>query len=1691
MHGTDPPLGSTYLDLLAQRARTSTDQLALAFLDDGKTVSEQLHFGELDRQARALAERLGRDAEPGERALLLYPPGLDFAVAFFGCLYAGLIAVPAYPPQSHRKTARLHSILRDAEARLALSTDRLLGTSLAELAASQAETDLVWIATDRDGDVDPATGSKPWAPPPGIGPDTLAFLQYTSGSTGDPKGVMISHANLLYNQRMLTAGFGTHPGSVLVSWLPLFHDMGLIGKLLHAIYVGVPCYLMSPMTFLKRPHLWLQAISRYRGTLSGAPNFAFDLCARRFDESQVEDLDLSCWEVAYNASEPIHPATLHRFAETFAPHGFRPEALYPCYGLAEATVMVSGGDKLAGPKVDPAIDRVACGRTVLEQEIRIVDPQERAALDDGKIGEIWVHGPHVARGYWRRPEASRETFGGRILGEEDDRAYLRTGDLGYLKEGELYLTGRLKEILILHGINYYPQDLEITAEAAHPALRSHGGAAFSIEADDEERAVLVQEIERSHQKEDPEPIFQAIRRAIQEEHEIRLDAIVLIKSGSLEKTSSGKIQRRACRQAFLDHELRVVAEWRDQETREYQAQMDRREAREELQILEYELRRERLRKYLRLRIAYILGLPTTQISNQRPLSYLGVDSLSSIELLSSIEDVLHVHLPLSVLLDDATVPGICDRILLELSNDNICFGEGDPIAASCATPEGEPLPLSHGQKAMWFLHKLAPDSTAYNVEFVARIESVPQVGGLQRALSALVERHPSLRTIFREDNGEPRQIVLAHQDMSLDRTDVKGWSSEAVRSAVADQIRKPFDLERGPVFRAHLFTLSPANHILVLTAHHIVIDLWSIGLLLNELRHFYALETQDRQSDLLEVAGAVSPELENPAHYLEFVRWQQNLLAGPQGERLWDYWKHRLRGELPTLELPTDRTRPTAQTWNGASRGFTIDPGSALRLEHQSRSGGATMYHILLTAFFTLLYRYSHQKDILIGTPATGRNRSRFQQLVGYCVNPVPLRAEISGNPSFKTFLDRIRRTALEALDHQDLPFSLLVERLQPARDPSYTPIFQTMFLMQKPHQIPEAGAFVLGHGEARMYLGGLMLSPYPAPQPVALFDLSMTLVPVGDSLHGSLQYNTDLFDEATIQRMVNHYGNLLAEIGADGDRSIETLAILTEVEREQLLRAWNRTDMALPEVGNLAVLLEEQAHRTPDTIAVVFADRALTYGALDAAAEALAGRLLDLELGPEDRVGLALRRSAEMLVAMVASLKAGTAYVPLDLDFPADRLSFMISDAEVGVVLVDDPADGAPDPALAAIELGDRPILPVIDSRRGGASGASGASRPSSSRRSAEDPARMAYILYTSGSTGRPKGVQISHAALINLLLSVGRQPGLGEHDVLLALATISFDIAGVELFLPLLRGARVEVAARADAADALRLAALLKERRVSILQATPPTWRLLAESGWSGDPHLKALCTGEAMPPDLAARLGGLCASLWNLYGPTETTIFSTLRRITRRPHTSSVPIGRPVANTQIYILDRHLQPVPVGVLGELYIGGRGLTRGYLGRPGLSAEKLIPHPFSERGGERLYRTGDLARYLPDGDLEFTGRIDHQIKLRGFRIELGEIEAGLRDLPEIADAAAAVREVSPGDPRLIAYFTSKSGEEISAHGLRAALAAKLPDYMVPSSFIALEAFPLTPSGKLDRKALPTPVRSRSDLASTFAAPKS
>ncbi|MDF1754990.1 MAG: amino acid adenylation domain-containing protein [Verrucomicrobiales bacterium] len=1053
-------------------------------------------------------------------------------------------------------------------------------------------------------------------------------------------------------------------------------------------------------------------------------------------------------------------------------------------------------------------------------------------------------------------------------------------------------------------------------------------------------------------------------------------------------------------------------------------------------------------------VGAVLGTDASRLDKDTPLTNLGLDSLMAIELVNRIEDKLGMSMPMGSVLNgpnirDLSIP-VLEKLIESGGSGSASGGTGSsldlvPFEATGEMPEV--FPLSEGQKALWFLNRLAPDSSAYNLVFSGKFRPLLDHEAMKKAFALLFERHPMFDVSFTTRNGEPVQVLQHNRAFDFREHDCSNLNDSQLKNLITEHANRPFNLERGPVVRLELFRTSDDAHIALLSMHHIVSDAWSVAVMMQDLIEYY-----------FSFKAGKTPKLEaQKASFADYVNWEIAHLASESGDRMLDYWKEHMAGAPPVIDLPTDRPRPTVQTFNGATYGFQLDEALTESVEELSKSSNATLFTTLLSAYEILLHRYCQQDDLVVGVPLAGRSQQELQSLVGYFINPVPVRSTVDDDPSVTEFLTRNRDSVNGALENQHYPMSRLVEKLNVPRDPGRSPLFQVSFSMERIPGIDEQGiaVFLIGQGGHTFHIGDLSMETIDLTTRQAQFEITLVVEEAGGNLFGCWQYNRDLFDEETIAELSKLYEQVLRAMVATPDAKLSEIQLLDKSEESKVLLEWNDTAADYDRDALLHELVAESASKRDEDTAVIFGDTHITYGQLNRKANGVAKNLTDNGLKVGDNVAVMVERSPEMIAALLGVMKAGGTYIPLDPEFPIERLEMMLADAAPHSVIVSKATSN--NTALGKLKVVN---IDKIEAT---------ADAPKVTGVTAKS---LAYIIYTSGSTGTPKGVEIPHRAAVNFLTSMLEKPGLTSEDKLLAVTTLSFDISLLEMFLPLIAGATVVIAGADDVKDGRRLANLINEEDITVMQATPATWQMLLDSGWEGQSELRAFCGGEALNRNLANTLVNSAKEVWNLYGPTETTVWSTVEKISES--NDSVSIGRPIANTRVYLLDANHNPVPAGFTGELWIGGDGLARGYRNRPELTAEAFQKITI---GGEtqRLYRTGDLARWNREGNLECLGRVDFQVKVRGVRIELGDIEAQMEEYAGIKSAVVTKREDLPSGEGLVGYFIPTGGKKVDNSELRTFLSEKLPASYVPAYFHEMSEFPLTPNLKTDRKRLPSP----------------
>jgi natural product biosynthesis luciferase-like monooxygenase protein len=2006
----------TIPDLLSLRACEQPNAIAYSYLDNGEDEAARISYADLEQRSLAVAELLCAYAKPGDRVVLIYPPGLEFLDAFFGCLFARIVAVPLHSPRPGRHNDRLAAIITNADAKLVLTTRDLL-PKVQQTMRDQTDAPLLEILTTDDLDL--REHREPHSET--ILEEHLAFLQYTSGSTSAPKGVMVSHGNLLANQRMIHQTFQGTKDSIVLGWLPLYHDMGLIGNVLQTLWMGSRCILMSPASFLQRPAHWLESISRYRATISGGPDFAYRLCTEKITGELSSTLDLSCWTVAFNGSEPIRPGTMERFAERFAPCGFSRSAFVPCYGLAEATLLVSGkpageppvlyrydADKLRGNLA--VQDEQLAGNHLLAGsgsvaeglQVEIVDPETSTPAAFGHVGEIWVAGPSVALGYWRNDQATKEAFRARTT--ISSASFLRTGDLGFRLGDELFVTGRLKDLIIVRGQNHYPQDLESTAATSDPVLATSIGAAFSVESDSGSPVVLAQEVPRQIvSSEELLRLERAIRKAVGEQEGITLERVALVKFGSIPRTTSGKVRRRACRDMYLAGNLE---------------ELNRADGQQPTFDIEATASTETQGATRLLAFCQLAGemaqIKPEKIDPGHSLLALGLDSLMMTNLRFQIEE----RLALSVSLEHMLAGKSLGELAAEAQDTlrNLPRVEQNTTASASSTEE---FPLSMGQRAIWFLHLLSPDSPAYNLFSASRSNRPFDIPVLREAFQVLTDRHSLLRSLVVNLEDGPVHRLLPDYEVDFTLMEGADWNDATLHEYLRKEANRTFNPSEKPPFRVSVIRQSERGDVLLVVLHHLLADLSSISILLEDLCTAYTA-----------LLSHGEPELPIRPHYSSFVASQADTLCSGHWNRQRDFWLEYLRDAQVALASPFDRSSRSPGGSGGTVR-FRIEEELTRRIKHRAASTNVSLYTFLMAAFQTLLLRLTAQDDLLVGSVVSGRTEAAWAGTVGYCVNQIVLRARWNEDSTFLDLLSHTQRDVSEALECQDYPFGALTDDFHTIYGSRNEPLTRITFSLQTAAKRTGRGlsSFLLGHDGNTLRLGEFELDALEIDNEGAQFDLSLVISEGASELLGVLQYRSDLLEREFVETLARQFEFVLETVTADTECRLQEIPLLAENERVQILEDWNRTEV--PYEGDLAIdeFIERQARIAPDACAIRAQDGELTYGELSAQSNRLAKLLRQKGVDEETVVGLHCHRTMHLPIAMLAILKSGGAFLPLDPALPAERVAYMLEQTSAPIVLSDESE------AWSALSLSTPIEIVKVDDPPSWTANGDFEAEADLSQDSSTD--RLAYVIFTSGSTGRPKGVMVTHRNVVNFFKGMDSHLDCRLGDRFIALTSISFDISMLELLWPLTHGAQIalvpergrrgasllsidredskgpefslfyfadaseqrgheryrlllegakfadrngfaavwtperhfhrfggsypnpsltsaaiaavteRVAIRAGSvvlplhdpirvaeewsmidnlsggragvafasgwhvddfvlapdryanrrevmlAGIKRLQQLWRGESVEALNGngktiqiqlypspvqpelpiwitasgTPATFQLagtlganllthllgqtldevaanieryhealrqngfdpatrcvtlmlhtylgedrdtvkerirmpfreylrsslgliekliaslglpvdlknlspkdlddlldfafnrywetsglfgtvdgcrpmvdriakmgvsevacLVDFGVDTDlvlnslPLLRSLmqssqtdraphenvslesdrkprtflqCTpsmmklllaegddtllgtidtlllgGEPVPGALVERIGERYGCrIFNMYGPTETTIWSTVQEM--QSGEQPITVGRPIANTQCYILDRHDLPVPLGAIGELLIGGNGVARGYWGRADLTNERFIPDCISSREGSRLYRTGDIARYLHDGRIEILGRSDYQVKIRGFRVELPEIEIALAAHAEVRDVVV-IKRGGGDDVRLAAFYVSTANLAIPADALREFLRRTLPEYMIPSEFVHIEKIPLMTSGKVDRKQL-------------------
>ncbi|HEX8320472.1 amino acid adenylation domain-containing protein [Longimicrobium sp.] len=1465
-------------------------------------------------------------------------------------------------------------------------------TALSVIVATDGAADALpehAAAVVRMEDVSPDESSGEHADSSGgeISAQSLAYVIHTSGSTGRPKGVLVQHGSLANLLAATREAFGVGAGDVMPALASHAFDIWLFEALL-------PLTSGAAVRLVPRERV-LDVKALLEETADATLLHAVPALMREIVRVERETPRLARLRRAFVGGDRVPADLLAEMAAAFP--GAETHVLY---GPTEGTILASAHPVPAGG----GIDGHPLGRPLGNVRLYVCDVRG-TPQPVGIPGEVLIGGAGVARGYQGRAAQTAERFVPDPLGGEPGARLYRTGDrVRWRADGTLEYLGRTDRQVKLRGFRIEPGEVEAAIRA--------GGAVREclvvVRGEGDEAALVAYVVPAGGP-----PAASALRDALKKALPEYMVPASFVSIERIPLTANGKLDRGA-----LPAPGGAAIE-------EGTAYLAPRTPVEEV-----------------LAGVWAEVLRVERVGADENFFELGGHSLLATRVVSRVRDVFGVEVPLRALFEGPTVAELGERV------EEMRRAGQPPLPPIVPVERGRALPLSFAQERLWFLDRMDPGSSLYNVLVARRLSGELHVPALRRALGEIVRRHEVLRTALPQVDGAPVQVIAPYDGFALPVDDLAGLEAAGreaeVRRRSADEMARPFDLGTGPLFRARLLRLEAGEHVLLMGIHHVISDGWSIGVLLRELAALYGA-----------CAGGGEPALpELPVQYADYAAWQRMHLRGDALERQLAYWRERMAGAPALLELPTDRPRPAVQTYRGALELVTLPDGLLERLRALGQGEGATLFMVLLAACKVVLSRYAGTSDVVVGVPIAGRTRRETEGLIGFFVNTLVLRTGLTGDPSFREVLRRVRETTLGAYEHQEVPFERLVEELKPERSLSHSALFQVMFALDEADGAP-AG------------LPGLRMARLGTHGGTTKFDLSVGFGVDGSRFQANLEYSTDLFERGTILRMADQLRRVLEQAATGPVTPVSRLELSDATERRQVLEAWNQTAARVPD-DCVHQLIAARAKQAPDAAALVFGGAPITYRELDARANRLANHLVRLGVGPEVRVGLCLERGPEMVVGMLGVLRAGGAYVPLDPAYPAERLAFMLADSGAAVLLTQERVRAAV-PAPAGVRV------VCVD----GARAAIAAESPASPGRPVR-PDALAYVIYTSGSTGTPKGVAVEHRALANYVVHAAREYALVPGDRVLQFHSLSFDPAAEEVFATLLSGATLVLRAGQALVEPRAFWEACRHDRLTVLDLPTAVLHSLLphlEADAGGLEHVRLVVTGGerllAASVQAFRRAAGRRVRMLNSYGPTEATVGATLWDASGAEDDpcQAVPIGAPLPNTRAYVLDGGMRPAPVGIPGELYLGGVQVARGYPGRPGLTAERFVPEPFGGRAGARLYRTGDRARWRPDGTLEYLGRLDEQVKVRGFRLEPGEIEAVLRGHPRVRECAVVARAYAPGDHRLVAYVAG----EANADELRAHLRARLPDYMVPGAFVALDALPLTRNGKLDRGALPAP----------------
>lgn len=1580
------------------KERKKSDQ-GIWFIE-GENEVKLLTYPELyQKSVRVLAGLQKKGVQVRDEVILQIQDNESFLVAYWGCLLGGIIPVPIPEGKNEENKKRFQKVWNQLSHPHVIGYKEILEEVSGDCSPNQRLDIESLMKEEEEGEVYDAE------------PTDIAMIQFSSGSTGNPKGVMLTHENILTNADDIATGIHCVPEDSTLSWMPLTHDMELIGFHLSSIEGGISQYLMPTSLFLRYPKLWLKMASKFRISILAAPNFGFKLLLSSLSSKVVENWDLSNVRLVLNGAEPISGELCQTFLQAMSRYQLKSNVILPVYGLAEASLVVTFppvGESLLlhhMKKDSLSIGDIAKEESTLGEGITFVDlgyPVEHCKVricdeknqiqKDMVIGQIQICGENVSKGYYQNETATREaiTLDG----------WMNTGDIGFLHQGRLTVMGRAKEIIFVHGQNYYPRDFE--ERIAH--VITEEAAVCGISNDTSKTDDICIFVKYTGDEEAFLPLIQKVQREINRTMGVEVKQVLPV--NDIPKTSSGKIQRFQLAEAYKQGAYQEIMT-RLQQLINQQSKMKYRS------LPENEIQRNLLTMWKTI-------LKKTEIGINENFFEIGGDSLKASILLAKIEEQFQINIPLHQAFELMTIKKISEYI------EGAKRKEQNPITVC---DETEYYPLSSAQKRLFILNQ-AHNDTTYNITEAIRIKGNFDVARFEQAYQKLLHRNESFRTSFLIVDGQPVQKISNNVETIISHITC-GYDE------VSDEMKKfiqPFDLGIAPLIRVKIMKLSACEHIVVFDMHHIISDGMSCSIMLREIIQLY--EGNEPQKQRIQ--------------YKDYAKWQERQQNLDYFKEKKEYWRRQFADEIPVLNLPTDFKRPATQSFEGSVYRCEVSNEIRQQLEQFAVTTGTTLYLVLLSIYYVLLYKYTGQEDIVVGTPVSGRTRAEISDVIGMFVNTLPIRNMPKPTITFQQFLFKVKENFLAAFEHQEYQFDMMVDEFKVKRSTNRNPMFDTMFVLQNME------------GTDRK-TDEFTMERYIVPSDISKFDITLQIIPEDGRLLLEFEYDTKLFRASTMEQFAAHYQNIIDNILRQNDCLISDIDMLSEQEKDLLCNHMNNANLPYPKEKTIEKLFEEQAEKHPDQIAVMEGDRQVTYAVLNQMSNRLAYQLIEHGIERNRLVGIVMNRTIEMVIGILAVLKAGGAYLPIAPQLPLQRKEYILKNSGATCVLVKEMFQSEDISACQIIvNAEDEDIIFKKEWKN---------------PETKTNPSDIAYTIYTSGSTGNPKGVMVSHQALNNFLhnIKASYDNEIGQSDHCLSVANVSFDVNVAEVFMPLVFGATLVLYEQPGVTDLELFARTIEEKQITFAYLPPTILKEINKLLQHKKIKLNKILTGvePILDEDLEVYFKlNPEMKIINGYGPTETTICATFYRYqSHKTAGHKVPIGKPLANTQVYLLNKERQLVPYGAYGELCISGDGMAIGYLHQEELTRKAYVSHPFYP--GKRMYVTGDICRWDFDGNLEFMGRVDQQVKIRGYRIELGEIEAVLRMYPGIKEAVVLAREDANHSKFLCAYIVSEKHTETEEY--KSFLRGKLPDYMIPVCYMKLDKIPITQNGKIDRKALPEP----------------